>query len=187
MPVMTADEPLEVLLVDDELSTRELLEQFCRSRNLPVTTASDGRAAIMALERAPARFTIVMTDINMPGADGFEVLKKARAGNRSCHVVMLTGYATLDSALRRRPGGRAGPPPPGTAAAPAAYSGASAAPAAPTFHAPASSRSAMSSGPAAATMAPPAAGTELASRVGTMEDRLGKIEEMLRKAISGTR
>ena len=227
MPVNPSEEPIEVLLVDDELSTRELLEQFCRSRNLPVTTASDGRAAIMALERAPARFTIVMTDINMPGADGFEVLKKARAGNRSCYVVMITGYATLDSALRavregaydylakpfslgqldvmlarikdriglerenrdlrRRLGGRAGSPPTAAASASAAYSGASAAPAAPTFHAPASSRSAMSSGPAAATMAPPAAGTELASRVGTMEDRLGKIEEMLRKAISGTR
>jgi DNA-binding NtrC family response regulator len=42
----------------------------------------------------------VLTDINMPGADGFEVLKTARAGNRSCYVVMITGYATLDSALR---------------------------------------------------------------------------------------
>ena len=94
------EEPVEVLLVDDELSTRELLEQFCRSRNLPVTTASDGRAAITALERAPSRFTIVLTDINMPGADGFEVLKTARKGNRSCYVVMITGYATLDSALR---------------------------------------------------------------------------------------
>ena len=91
---------LEVLLVDDELSTRELLEQFCRSRNLSVTTASDGRAAITALERAPSRFTIVLTDINMPGADGFEVLKTAKHGNRSCFVVMITGYATLDSALR---------------------------------------------------------------------------------------
>jgi DNA-binding NtrC family response regulator len=100
MPVIPFDEPVEVLLVDDELSTRELLEQFCRSRNLPVTTASDGRAAITALERAPSRFTIVMTDINMPGADGFEVLKTARKGNRSCYVVMITGYATLDSALR---------------------------------------------------------------------------------------
>jgi DNA-binding NtrC family response regulator len=98
--VNPSEEVLEVLLVDDELSTRELLEQFCRSRNLSVTTASDGRAAITALERNPSRFTLVLTDINMPGADGFEVLKTARAGNRSCYVVMITGYATLDSALR---------------------------------------------------------------------------------------
>ena len=97
---MSAEESLEVLLVDDELSTREILEQFCRSRNLNVTVASDGRAAITALERNPSQFTIVMTDINMPGADGFEVLKAAKAANRHSYVVMITGYATLDSALR---------------------------------------------------------------------------------------
>src|SRR5215210_9285179 len=100
MPLMSAEESLEVLLVDDELSTREILEQFCRSRNLNVSVASDGRAAITALERNPSQFTIVMTDINMPGADGFEVLKAAKAANRHCYVVMITGYATLDSALR---------------------------------------------------------------------------------------
>jgi len=36
----------------------------------------------------------------MPGADGFEVLKAAKAANRHSYVVMITGYATLDSALR---------------------------------------------------------------------------------------
>jgi DNA-binding NtrC family response regulator len=100
MPLMPSEESLEVLLVDDELSTREILEQFCRSRNLVVTVASDGRAAMTAIERNPTRFTIILTDINMPGADGFEVLKAAKSMNRECYVVMITGYATLDSALR---------------------------------------------------------------------------------------
>ena len=225
---MSSDDSLEVLLVDDELSTRELLEQFCRSRNLAVTTASDGRAAITALERNPSRFTLVLTDINMPGADGFEVLKTARAGNRSCYVVMITGYATLDSALRavregaydylakpfslgqldvmlarikhlialesenrdlrRRLGGRAGASPAATSVAasvappPAPKARESWAPAPPTAPA------APSYAPApAASYAPPAAGApELARRVGTMEDRLGKIEDMLRAALSNT-
>jgi DNA-binding NtrC family response regulator len=212
MPVMTADEPLEVLWVDDELSTRELLEQFCRSRNLPVTTASDGRAAITALERAPSRFTVVLTDINMPGADGFEVLKTARAGNRSCYVVMITGYATLDTALRavregaydylakpfslgqldvmlarikdrialerenrdlrRRLGARAGGSP--APAAPAATLRASLPPSAPPPPA------------APPTFTPPPAAQDLNRRVGTMEDRLGKIEEMLRMALAAS-
>ena len=226
MPVTPSDEPIEVLLVDDELSTRELLEQFCRSRNLPVTTASDGRAAIIALERSPSRFTIVMTDINMPGADGFEVLKKARAGNRSCYVVMITGYATLDSALRavregaydylakpfslgqldvmlarikdrielerenrdlrRRLGGRAGTPATAGATASAAYGAGPAGSTASSLHAVQPRSTGAGTGTATATLPPPPP-AELASRVGTMEDRLGKIEEMLRKAISGTR
>jgi DNA-binding NtrC family response regulator len=97
---MQTEDLLEVLLVDDELSTRELLEQFCRSRQLTVTTAHDGRAAITAIERAPSRFSIVLTDVHMPGADGFEVLKAAKKVNRGCYVVMITGYASLDSALR---------------------------------------------------------------------------------------
>lgn len=222
------DEPLEVLLVDDELSTRELLEQFCRSRSLPVTTASDGRAAIKALELAPSRYTIVMTDINMPGADGFEVLKTARAGNRDCYVVMITGYATLDSALRavregaydylakpfslgqldvmlarikdrialerenrdlrRRLGGRAA-----AVAAPAAPP---VAPASIVYGAPAAARQskatrmlaspAPSVVPSAAPAQPAPGDAALADRVGTMEDRLGRIEEMLRRAIGAT-
>jgi CheY-like chemotaxis protein len=212
--VNPSEEVLEVLLVDDELSTRELLEQFCRSRNLSVTTASDGRAAITALERNPSRFTLVLTDINMPGADGFEVLKTARAGNRSCYVVMITGYATLDSALRavkegaydylakpfslgqldvmlarirhllaletenrdlrRRLNGRPGAPAP---AAPRQNAWSAPAPAR-TAPAPSSFASSSAYSPGAA--APP----ELAHRVGTMEDRLGKIEDMLRSALA---
>jgi CheY-like chemotaxis protein len=223
MPLMSPEESLEVLLVDDELSTREILEQFCRSRNLAVTVASDGRAAITAIERSPQRFTIILTDINMPGADGFEVLKTAKSANRECYVVMITVYATLDTALRAvregaydylakpfslgqldvmlarikdrialerenrdlrrrlQAGGRAG--------APAA--------AAPTYGAPSTTlRSAVLPPPPAApappvsTYTPPAAAShgggsapELANRVGTMEERLARMEELLRAAV----
>lgn len=227
MPLMPPEESLEVLLVDDELSTREILEQFCRSRNLAVTVASDGRAAITAIERNPQRFTILLTDINMPGADGFEVLKTAKAANRECYVVMITGYATLDTALRavregaydylakpfslgqldvmlarikdlialerevrdlrRRLQGKGG------AAAPAAPAAAA------TYGAPPSAlRSAVLPGPpappapATRTYTPPAIAAaptaapapELANRVGTMEERLARMEELLRAAVT---
>jgi len=217
---LPSEESLEVLLVDDELSTREILEQFCRSRNLTVTVASDGRAAMTALERNPTRFAIILTDINMPGADGFEVLKAAKSVNRECYVVMITGYATLDSALRavregaydylakpfslgqldvmlarikdriglerenrdlrRRLQGKTG------GAAPAA-----------NYTAPPSAlRSANLQSPppvpapAMRTYTPPAAAPapapapELANRVGTMEERLARMEELLRAAVA---
>ena len=215
---MPSEESLEVLLVDDELSTREILEQFCRSRNLVVTVASDGRAAMTAIERNPTRFTIILTDINMPGADGFEVLKAAKSVNRECYVVMITGYATLDSALRavregaydylakpfslgqldvmlarikdrialerenrdlrRRLAGVKGT---GATGAQATY-------------APPSSvlRSPVLPTPPAAPAAPPAkpapaaapANADMANRVGTMEERLARMEELLRAAIT---
>jgi CheY-like chemotaxis protein len=227
MPLMPSEESLEVLLVDDELSTREILEQFCRSRNLAVTVASDGRAAITAIERNPQRFTIILTDINMPGADGFEVLKAAKASNRESYVVMITGYATLDTALRavregaydylakpfslgqldvmlarikdrialerenrdlrrRLQGVKGG------AAAPAL----AASPAQPTYAPPsnvlrssvlpaagaAAGRPAAAA--AAATAAAPAGSPDIANRVGTMEERLARMEDLLRAAIT---
>src|SRR5215208_366999 len=91
---------LEVLIVDDEPETRDMLSEFCRALGLSVATAEDGRAALSAIARAPSQYQVVLTDICMPGADGFEVLKTARSVNPSTYVVMITGYATLDSALR---------------------------------------------------------------------------------------
>jgi two-component system response regulator HydG len=96
----TSVHTFDVLVVDDDPDTREVLSEFCRSLGLAVATAEDGRAALTAIERSPAQYRVVLTDICMPGADGFEVLKAVRATNPSTYVVMITGYATLDSALR---------------------------------------------------------------------------------------
>lgn len=91
---------LDVLIVDDERESRELLADFCRSLGYGVATAQDGRAAMSAVQRHPQQFGVVLTDIHMPGADGFELLRGIRAASPSCYVVMITGYATLDSAVR---------------------------------------------------------------------------------------
>jgi len=89
-----------ILIADDETDTCELFAEFARAHGMRVATAYDGRAAISALERSPKEFSIVVTDLQMPGADGFEVLRAARAINPDCHVVMITGYATIDTAVR---------------------------------------------------------------------------------------
>jgi DNA-binding NtrC family response regulator len=204
--VTEAAEPLEVLLVDDELATLHLLEQFCRTRNLAVTTASDGQAAIDLLEEDRSRFTIVLADINTPRASGFDVLRAARNGNR--YVVMITGYATLDSAVRAVREGAydylAKPFSLGQldmmlarirqllalerevrdlrsrlAAAPGGAAAASSVAA-----------SAPGEGPRTVTLAAPMRPLaavpvfEVTSRVDTMEDRLGKIEDILRTVLT---
>lgn len=64
-----------------------------------VTGAQDGRAAIATLQRSNGRFGLVVTDLNLPGADGFAVLQAARHANPHCYVVIVTGYASLDSAI----------------------------------------------------------------------------------------
>ena len=95
-----AQSRFEVLVVDDEPETCDVLAEHCRARGLDVSVTQDGRAAISAIDRNATRFGLILTDLHLPGADGFEVLKTALRANPSCYVVMMTGYATLDSALR---------------------------------------------------------------------------------------
>jgi DNA-binding NtrC family response regulator len=91
---------LEVLVAEDDPDIRELLAEYLRGRGLTVATVQDGRAAVAALERSGGRYILVLTDINMPGADGYDVLRAARAVNASAYVVIMTGYASLDSAIQ---------------------------------------------------------------------------------------
>jgi len=95
-----AGRPFEVLVVDDEADVRELLVEYFRDRGFEVSSAADGRAAITAIERAPARFGLIMTDLQLPGADGLAVLRAAKEVSPSSYVVIITGYASLDSAIQ---------------------------------------------------------------------------------------
>jgi two-component system response regulator AtoC len=63
-----------------------------------VATASDGSLALSLI--ATEEFDVVVTDIRMPGADGFEVLKAVKARSPSTEVVMMTGYATVGDAVQ---------------------------------------------------------------------------------------
>ena len=91
---------VNVLVVEDNPETRLLLTAYLTKRCLAVTPAADGQTAIKTLERGRGRFDLVVTDLNMPGADGFAVLGEARRTNPRCAVVIITGYATLDAAIQ---------------------------------------------------------------------------------------
>ena len=101
MPTFPESHPLtDVLVVDDEPEVLDLLAEYFRSRSVRVATAADGRAAVAALERDGARFGLVVTDLHLPGIDGLGVLRAARQANPSTYVVIVTGYASLDSAIQ---------------------------------------------------------------------------------------
>lgn len=91
---------LDLLIVDDDGDARDLLGEFCAEQGFRVATAHDGRAAVQALERAMPPFPVVIADLNLPHADGFAVLDAARRAHASCYVIMVTGYATIDLAVR---------------------------------------------------------------------------------------
>lgn len=99
MPTDHIQAPWEVLVVDDDEAIRELIVSYFNGLGMLVTGAKDGRAAIATLQRSAGRFGLVVTDLNLPGADGFAVLQAARQANNNCYVVIVTGYASLDSAI----------------------------------------------------------------------------------------
>jgi DNA-binding NtrC family response regulator len=90
---------LEVLVLDDEADVRDLLAEYFSERGYEVTMVPDGRAAVTAIERAPLRFGLIVTDLQLPGAEGLAVLRAARAANPSSYVVIITWYASLASAI----------------------------------------------------------------------------------------
>lgn len=85
--------------MDDDEAVREVIISYFSRLGMTVTGATDGRAAVATLERSSGKFGVVVTDLSLPGADGLAVLRAARQANASCYVVIVTGYASLDSAI----------------------------------------------------------------------------------------
>ena len=106
----TADETgpraARVLVAEDEEHLGMLLAQYLRGRGLDVTLVRDGAAAIQALD--VGTFDVAVVDVQMPGADGFEVLAAARAVARAPEVIVASGGGTRDTALAALRGGAYG-------------------------------------------------------------------------------
>lgn len=92
-----------ILIVDDEAPIRALLGDILRARGHRVLVAEDGLAGLRAIESM--RFDMVITDLSMPGADGWKVATETRRRWPDAKVVIITGYGSYaDTAV---PGGDA--------------------------------------------------------------------------------
>ena len=89
-------ERARVLVVDDKENIVRLLERVLGESH-EVTTAPDGQRALSLI--ASRDFDVVLTDLRMPGADGFEVLRFVKARAPDTEVVMMTAYATVQDAV----------------------------------------------------------------------------------------
>lgn len=96
----TALRPLKVLIVDDEREVRDLLAEYFAEIGYEVATAPDGTAAVADLTANPTEYQLVIADLQMPGIDGLGVLDAAKKANPSIAVIIVTGYASVDSAVR---------------------------------------------------------------------------------------
>ncbi len=88
----------KVLIVDDAFDTREIIQKLLRYEGFEVITATTGEEGLeKTIKEKP---DIIMLDINLPGMNGTEVLKRIKEFNPIQCVVMLTAYATVDNAIQ---------------------------------------------------------------------------------------
>ena len=86
-----------LLVVDDEVSLRRLLEVAFASKGYKVITAANGLEAIDCLSRAEQPIDAVLLDLNMPGANGIDVYKVIRMGRPEMQVLILSGNLHSDA------------------------------------------------------------------------------------------
>jgi DNA-binding NtrC family response regulator len=89
--------PDKILIVDDNLRMRELLEISFRQKQFLPVTVGDGREALMLIE--DESFCTIVTDLKMPHVGGMEVLEYIRQKDPDVPVIMITGHGTIDSAI----------------------------------------------------------------------------------------
>jgi DNA-binding NtrC family response regulator len=92
-----------VLVVDDEAGMRAALEAHFLRRNWQVDTAANAREALEKFGRL--KHALVVTDIRMPGDDGFSVMRAARALAPHTAVILLTAFASVPDAVAAMKGG----------------------------------------------------------------------------------
>jgi len=87
-----------ILVVDDELSIREFLQIMLEREGYEVSCVANGKEAINLFRKK--KYNVVLADIRMPKVDGFEVLKRIKEISPETSVIMITAYASFESAVK---------------------------------------------------------------------------------------
>jgi DNA-binding NtrC family response regulator len=93
---MSEDQP-HILIIDDEPIALSNMSHVLEREGYLVTACENGESGLAAMQST--EFDIVLTDLRMPGIDGMDVLRYIRESTPDVPVIMITGHATLDSAV----------------------------------------------------------------------------------------
>jgi len=89
---------ISILIVDDEESVRDSLYNWFIEDGFRVECAENAKKALTILESD--QFDIILADIKMPGMDGLEMLKRIKAIKSDAIVIVMTAFATVDTAVK---------------------------------------------------------------------------------------
>lgn len=88
----------DILLVEDDPVVREAAARILQDARLQVDRAEDVESAVAALRES--EHSVILADLMLPGFSGFDLLERVAHDRSRLPVVLITGYATIDNALR---------------------------------------------------------------------------------------
>ncbi|HWE23841.1 MAG TPA: response regulator [Myxococcales bacterium] len=94
---------IRILVVDDDQDSCELVERILKKDGYRVVTLTDGRKVDEELRKNDIHLAII--DLKMPEVSGLDVVQMIRHNDSDCAIILMTGYATLDSAVSALRGG----------------------------------------------------------------------------------
>lgn len=94
---LEARKTFRVLVVDDELIVRDSMKEWLEDEGFDAEMAGSGREAVEKL--SSGEYGLMLLDVKMPGMDGVEVLQRAKELHPDLPVVMMTAYATVETAV----------------------------------------------------------------------------------------
>lgn len=89
-----------ILVIDDDRSARALLERVLQRAGHTVTLVDNAEQGLSAL--SAGGFDLLITDKNLPGTDGLEVLRQARAKQPAMRAILVTGFPTSETRSHAR-------------------------------------------------------------------------------------
>jgi ATP-dependent Lon protease len=103
--IVYMSQSFRILVVDDEQITRENIAHILVKENYLVQTAQDGKEAMEILSEHTC--DLIITDMKMEKVDGLELLERVKQDKPEVEIILITGYATVDSAVNAMRGGAA--------------------------------------------------------------------------------
>jgi DNA-binding NtrC family response regulator len=91
------DDIFRILIVDDNKDLRLITEEYLGGNGHSIEGVSDGKDALKKCMKDP--YDLIITDLNMPELTGIELIKAIRKQNDMTEFVIITGYASLDTAV----------------------------------------------------------------------------------------
>jgi DNA-binding NtrC family response regulator len=95
--MMDEERKIRLLIVDDDEKLLKTMAERLALNDFDVTTANQGKLAVKAAKKG--HFDVAILDLKMPGMDGMELLKILKKRHKFLEIIMLTGFASIDSAV----------------------------------------------------------------------------------------